>query len=108
MSSVRTPIRPRWPGGPGVRRAVSVRSRPHPGTTGNINFIQLKANPGGNEMMAIYADASDDLYHRYYDGTSWSALTSALETSISDADKNEPFMFAWKRKQPTAVDLVSL
>ena len=77
------------------------------GTSSNLNFIQLKANPGGNDMMAIYADNITDLYHRYYDGSSWSALTSALETAISDGDKNEAFMFAWKRKQPTAVDLVS-
>jgi hypothetical protein len=77
------------------------------GTTGKLNFIQLKANPGGNEMMALYSDANADLYHRYYSGSSWSALTSALETTMSDADANESFMFAWKRKQPTAVDLIS-
>jgi hypothetical protein len=76
-------------------------------TPNDLDFIQLKANPSGNDLMALYADHDGDLYHRYYDGSSWSSLTSALESNISDYDRYEAFMFAWKRKQPTAVDLVS-
>ena len=78
------------------------------GTTGNIKFVQLKADPTSASMMAVYADANADLFYRYWDGSSFSTLGTALETTISDADKLEPFMFAWKASPPTAIDLLSL
>ena len=85
--------------------AVTVES----GTTSaDINFMQLKANPRGDDMMAIYVDNNADLFHRYWNGSTWSALASTLQANISDADKNEVFMFAWKTTSPaTAVDLIS-
>jgi hypothetical protein len=76
-------------------------------TTGNINFVQLKADQKTDDMMAIYADSQSDLFHRKWGGFSWSAFGSALELSVSDADKNEPFMFAWMESPITAIDLLS-
>ena len=76
-------------------------------TSADINFMQLQANPCGNDMMAAYVDNNKDLFHRYWNGSSWTALDTALEADISDQDRNEAFMFAWKLKQPTAVDLIA-
>ncbi len=78
-------------------------------TTANINFMQLQANRSGydNEIMAVYADANADLYHHYWNGSVWTALDSVLETTVSDADANEAFMFAWKESPATAVSLIS-
>jgi hypothetical protein len=78
-----------------------------PGASADINFMQLKPNRSGNEMMAIYADTSADLFHRYWSGSAWSAIDAPLEITLSDADKNEPFMFAWLYSPPTAIDLLS-
>jgi uncharacterized membrane protein YgcG len=77
-------------------------------TSQDINFMQLAANPCGDDMMAVYVDNNKDLFHRYWNGTSWTAHDTSLELDISDADKNEAFMFAWKgTSPPTAVDLLS-
>jgi hypothetical protein len=76
----------------------------------NLNFVQLKADPFSNDMMAVYADNSGALYHRYWDGfgSSWSALDTALETNLPDVNQKEPFMFAWNLNLTTAVNLLSL
>jgi hypothetical protein len=77
-------------------------------TSADINFMRLEANPRGNEMMAVYVDNNKDLFHRYWNGSSWTTLDTTLEAEISDQDKNEAFMFAWKSTSPpTAVDLIS-
>ena len=66
------------------------------GTTGNINFMQLRADPNSNDMMALYADVNGDLFHREWNGSSWSALGTALEDLLSINSGREPFMFAWQ------------
>lgn len=78
------------------------------GSSGSINFMQLQADPNSNDIMAIYSDASADLFHRKWDGSlsSWSTLGTALEDSLSNTAKTEPFMFAW-HTLPTAVALIS-
>ena len=77
------------------------------GITGSIKFVQLQADPTSDDMMAIYADANADLFYGFSNGSSWSVLGVAIETNLSQFDKVEPFMFAWKASPPTAVDLLS-
>ena len=49
-----------------------------------IKFVQLKADPQSDDIMAVYADKAKDLYYRFWDGSSWTALAAPLETVISD------------------------
>jgi hypothetical protein len=80
-------------------------------TTGTIKFVQLQADPDSDNMMAIYADANADLFHRFWDTSAlpafWSALDTALEDTVSDEDQNEAFMFAFKESPPTTISLLS-
>ena len=65
------------------------------GSTNDIRFLQLRADPLSNRMMALYSDSNSDLFHRVWNGSSWSALGTALENSLSSSNDREPFMFAW-------------
>ncbi len=72
-----------------------------PGTTsGNINYMQLTPSRTSNEMMALYYGANG-LFHRSWSGSAWSAIGTALETSLSDGTM-EPFAFAWTSSDATA------
>ena len=95
------------PGAPGHPPAASAVSRWKSGFSDEIKFVQLKADPNSDDIMAVYADKDKDLYHRFWDGSTWTALAAPLETELSDEDKNEAFMFAWKASPPTAVNLLS-
>ena len=66
------------------------------GSTAEINFMQAHGYTNGNDIMAVYSDKNEDLYHRKWDGSSWTALDTALETEISRVNGKEPFMFAWQ------------
>jgi hypothetical protein len=78
------------------------------GSSGDINFMQLKADSNSNDIIALYSDKDSDLFHRKWDGSSWSVLGTALEVDLSHTAKTEPFMFAWtSSNSPTAVDLTS-
>ena len=66
------------------------------GTSGNIKWIQLRPDPLTNKMMTLYNDVNNDLFHRHWDGSSWSSLGTALEDNLSTSgDNREPFMFSW-------------
>ncbi|MGB5745596.1 MAG: C25 family peptidase propeptide domain-containing protein, partial [Desulfobacterales bacterium] len=72
-----------------------------------IKFVQLKADPYSDDIMAVFADKAKDLNYRFWAGSSWTPWATSLETELSDEDKNEAFMFAWKASPPTAVNLLS-
>lgn len=66
------------------------------GSSGAINTMQLRSDPYTNEVMALYADANSDLFHRLWSGSAWTALGTALEASLSSVTTmREAFMFAW-------------
>jgi uncharacterized repeat protein (TIGR01451 family) len=77
------------------------------GPSDEIKFVQLKADPSSDDIMAVYADKAKDLYYRFWNGSTWTALPAPLEIELSDEDKNEAFMFAWKENPPTSVNLLS-
>ena len=68
-----------------------------PGSTGNLRFVQLRSSPHRDEIMALLSDARNDLSHRLWSGSSWSALAAPLEATMSVSGQREPFMFAWTR-----------
>jgi hypothetical protein len=65
------------------------------GVSDDIRWIQLRPDPLSNKIMVLYYDRSGDLFHRVWDGSSWSSLGAALELTMSVADKKESFMYAW-------------
>jgi hypothetical protein len=87
--------------------AVTVES----GATGNLNVLQLQADPSSSDVMALYSDANSDLFHRKWNGATWSALGPAVETDLSSTGRPEPFMFVWQTNPvtvPVTVTSVSL
>lgn len=66
-----------------------------PGTSASVAIVQLRSDPRSNAIMALYSDEDARLYHRIWDGSTWSALGSALEASLSVHKDKEAFMFAW-------------
>lgn len=68
-----------------------------PGSVANIAIVQLRSDPRSDDILALYSDEDKDLYHRLWDGTTWSALGLPLETTLSIHKDKEAFAFAWTR-----------
>jgi Tfp pilus assembly protein PilV len=60
---------------------------------GNANFIVLKTRPGTNEVMAVFADASNDTNSAYWSGSAW---TLHAEHAANSAGNTRKLIdFAW-------------
>lgn len=69
---------------------------------GDLYCVQIHYSPKSKGIMILYHDSSRNLFHRCWDGVSWSALTTALETNLSQLSQREPYSFDCKvdvRKQ---------
>lgn len=75
------------------------------GISGDIRWVQLRADPLSNKIIALYGDNNSDLFHRVWSGFSWSSLGTALEVEVSAHDKREFFMYAWDNVPTTGLTI---
>lgn len=75
------------------------------GDTGNLESIQLHSDLNTLSMIALYGDSNGDLWHREWDGNSWSALSAnAIYTNIQNSGENaEAYGFGFDRNIETLV-----
>lgn len=75
------------------------------GSSGVIEGVQLYSDLNTKSMLFLYHDANGDLFDREWDGSSWSAIDTALHTDLCAAADNdtEPYGFGFDRNLETQV-----